>query len=512
MRDALQRSACNLQPNAFPSRNPKRAYQMNDDPPSPTPTARKKEPQLPLVWKPTDPAADLDELSDENRAVVDEIARLIKAKARETVLGAVRRWPPPYLVDLLQHLPLKRARTLFKWLVDKGHTRIAAELNPAYRSALLEDSSVARLVEVLNGLEPEEAADALDDLPAEVRAEVLPRLANREDIEALRNTVGESAASIMSRKFVAVPPDWTVGQVTSEIRTNAARIETLYAVNVVDGDQRPVGYLRLRDLLLLPKEARVGDVMQTDFIAVGPNTDQEAVARMAERYELSVVPVVDADGRLIGRITPKQLRRVLREEAEEDINLMSGLPADTRPDESVARIIRGRIPWLLVGLLGASLSATVVGAFEDELARAAILASFIPIVMSMAGNAGIQASTVAVQGLAIGTLGFGDLGWRLAKELTAALANGAIAAMVLAAMVYVVTRFIPVDSPLVLIGAASLALLSVILLAVAVGSTIPLVLDRLGIDPAMATGVFITTGNDILSVAVFFLIMTTVYI
>ncbi len=463
------------------------------------------------MWRSVGEGGIGDDLDAHNAAVVAEFARLIKAGEKDKVKRAIKRWPPQHLLALIVYLPIKRARKLLGWL-DKLQSRVVAELNPAFRSALLEDCTVQRLVEVLDGMEPEEAADQLEDLPEEVQLEVLPRLEQRTAIESLRGYRDESAGSIMSRKFVAVPPDWTVGQVTHEIRANSQAIEKLYAVNVVDADHRPVGYLRLRDLLLSPKEALVYDVMSTDFIAVGPDTDQEAVARIADRYELSVVPVVDKQGRLIGRITPKQLRRVLREEAEEDLNLMAGLPADTRPDESIGRIVRGRIPWLLIGLGGASLSAAVVGAFEGQLAKAAILASFIPIVMSMAGNAGIQASTVAVQGLSTGTIKFGDLGWRLLKELLAALANGAIAAAVLVALVIGVAQVAELDAPLVLAASAGLSLLSVVVVAASVGATIPIVLDKLGIDPAMATGVFITTGNDILSVMIFFLMMSLFYL
>lgn len=472
---------------------------------------KSKKPQIPLIWHADTNKTVSEDLSEPNRAVVDEFARLIKAGARETVLKAVRRMPPPSMVSLFVHLPLKRARKLTSWL-DQPQLRIIAELNPSFRAALLDDVAVQRLIDVLDGFEPEEAADALDDLPDEVAEQVLPRLKERETIEALRGYGEESAGSIMSRKFVAVPIDWTIGQVTADLRANAEAIEKLYAVYVVDAEQRPVGYLRLRDLLLTPKETLVQEIMQTDFVAVGPETDQEEVARFADRYELSVVPVVDRDGRLIGRITPKQLRRVLREEAEEDLNLMSGLPADSRPDQSIRRIVRGRIPWLLAGLAGASLSAAVVGAFEDQLAKAAILATFIPIVMSMAGNAGIQAATVAVQGLSSGTVTFADLGWRLGKELVAAVANGAIAASVLIALVLLVAQFIEVQHPLILALTAGLSLLSVIVVAVTVGASIPILLERIGIDPAMATGVFITTGNDIISVALFFLLMMMFYL
>jgi magnesium transporter len=287
----------------------------------------------PLIWHSVGEPGITDDLDDHNSAVVNVFSRLIKAGEREAVTKALRRWPPAHLVGLLVHLPLKRARVLINWL-DEYQARVVAELNPAFRDALLEDATVQRLAEVLDGLEPEEAARARGDLPEAVVQQVLPRLRERAAIESLRGYEEESAGSIMSRKFVAVPPDWTVGQVTSEIRAHAPTIDKLYAVNVVDADHRPVGYLRLRDLLLSPKEARVRDVMSTDFIAVGPDTDQEEVALLAERYELTVVPVIDRDGRMIGRITPKQLGRVLREEAEEDRNLMAGLPAATRPDES----------------------------------------------------------------------------------------------------------------------------------------------------------------------------------
>jgi len=253
--------------------------------------------------------------------------------------------------------------------------------------------------------------------------------------------------------------------------------------------------------------------MHTDFVAVTPDTDQEEVARLADRYELNVMPVVDANGQLVGRITPDRLQQVIRDEAEEDIKIMAGLATDTQPDESVRRIVRGRAPWLLVGLVGASLSGVVVGAYEEQLAQAAILASFIPIVMSTAGNAGIQASTVAVQGLATGTLTFADLGWRLGKELLGGLANGAIAAVAVALVLFIllVSRLGGIEAPLRLVITAGLAEMTVVVAAVTVGSTIPVILDRLGIDPAMATGVFITTGNDILAVLIFFVTVTLFY-
>jgi len=447
-----------------------------------------------------------------NRTLVDKVSRLIKAKERERLQVILSRLSPADVVALFLALPLKRARKLFEWRDRENETvKVMALLNPELRAALLKDASITRIVKVLDRMEPEQALQDLEDLPEDVAQQVLPRLKARKAIEELQAHGEDSAGSIMSRKFVAVPDDWTIGMVTADILANAQRIEKLYGVSVVDAHRRPIGYLKLRDLLLLPPEANVRAAMHTDFIAVTPDLDQEEVARLADRYELNVMPVVDANGRLVGRITPDRLRQVIRDEAEEDIKIMAGLATDTQPDESVQRIVRGRAPWLLVGLIGASLSGIVVGAYESQLAQAAILASFIPIVMSTAGNAGIQASTVAVQGLATGTLSFADLGWRLGKELMGALANGTIAAMALALLVLSLAQLGHVEAPLRLLVTAGLAEMTVVIAAVAVGTTVPVVLDRLGIDPAMATGVFITTGNDILAVLIFFLTVTLFY-
>lgn len=458
-----------------------------------------------LRWQPGD-----DHALDANRAVVDEISRIIKAKERKRLRAVLDSWPPEDVVALFLVLPLKRARKLFEWHARKT-VKVVALLNSELRAALLKDASIVRIVEVLDGIEPEEALQDLEELPEEVAEQVLPRLRARAAIAELQAHGEDSAGSIMSRKFIAVPAHWTIGRVTAEIRANARLIEKLYEVSVVDAERRAIGYLKLRDLLLLPREAKVRTAMHTDFIAVTPDTDQEEAARLADRYELNVMPVVDADGKLVGRITPDRLRQVIRDEADEDIKIMAGLATDTRHDESVRGIVRGRAPWLLVGLLGAGMSGVVVGAYEAQLAQAAILASFIPIVMSTAGNAGIQASTVAVQGLATGTLSFADLGWRLGKELLGAFANGAIAALALILLVLSLAYLSDIQAPLRLLITAGLAEMTVVIAAVAVGATIPVILDRLGIDPAMATGVFITTGNDILAVLIFFLAVTLFY-
>jgi magnesium transporter len=222
--------------------------------------------------------------------------------------------------------------------------------------------------------------------------------------------------------------------------------------------------------------------------------------------------VVDADERVIGRITLDELRDVVRREAEEDIKLMSGVAPDARPDESIGRLVKGRLPWLVGGLIGASIAAVVVGAFEEQLAKAAILATFIPIVMAMAGNAGIQASTVTVQGLALGNLWIGDIWRRIGKELLGSLINGVLVALLLGALILLAAQIFEIVDPLRLAFAAGLSLATMIVMAATLGATIPMALNHFKVDPAMATGVFITTSNDIFGVLIFFVIATLVYL
>lgn len=449
---------------------------------------------------------------DANSGTVKALAGLIKKGEKDQLLGTLRRWHPADVVELFVALPFKRSRKLFKWLPRRTAAKVLAEISPDFRTALMADATVSRTAELFDSLDPEEAAEAISDLPEDVAQRVLPMLSARAEIEAQLKYLKDSAGAIMSRKFVAVPEDWTIEKVIGAVQDNAQRIKRLYAVFVIDGGSRPVGYLRMRDLLLLPSQAVARDVMRDDFVAVGAQVDQEEVASLAESYEMNVVPVVDADGRIVGRISADRLQQVVREEAEEDMKIIGGVALDARPDDSLFRLVRGRLPWLLTGLIGSSVAATVVGSFEDELVKAAIIASFIPVCMAMAGNAGIQAATVSVQGLASGTLKLGDLGWRMAREASGAVLNGALVSMVVAMLVVGAAQLVDIDAPIRLALAVGTSLVIVMVLAASVGSTTPLILDRIGIDPAHAIGVFITTSNDILGVLVFFIVVTHIYV
>lgn len=452
------------------------------------------------------------ELAPENRELLAMLERLIRDDERANVLGTVGHWDALDIRDLLIYLPIKLARRLFSWLPAGSAVDVLVEVSPDLRAQLMQDIEVAQIAEIAGGLEEDDAVELLDDLPQSVVEQVLDRLPDSDDLRERLEFAEDTAGEAMTTKFVAVLDHWDVRTATRAVRKMAAEIESFYEVYVVNEARQLVGRLQLRDLLLNKKRARIRDIMREVEVYVSPDEDQEDVLELARTYNVQTIPVVDDEMHVIGRITVEELHDIVRDEAEEDIMLMSGLAPDALPDDSVGRIIRGRFPWLAGGLVGAAMAGAVVGSFEEQLRQAAILASFIPVVMAMAGNAGIQASTVTVQGLAAGNLWIGDLGRRVVKELLGSLINGTLIGIALALLVVAASGIVTVEAPVRLAVAAGLSVLLVTIIAATLGSTIPLVLNHFDIDPAVATGVFITTTNDILGVLVYFTVASTIYL
>lgn len=460
------------------------------------------------VWQ-REPA---NEALDENEGVLQHIRAMIKAGQRAELVETLKKWDPVDVMQLLTRLRLKQARKLFQWLPSNPSIKVVAELRSEFRATLLEEATLDQFSEILDGLDPEDAIDVLNEFPDDVAEELIARLPAIDSLEGVKNYAEESAGRVMARKFVALPETCSVGDAIAQIRKESDRIRKIFTIYALDDANRLTGTVEVGKLLLNDNSASLSSIMNRDFIAVSADMDQEEVLRIARRKDMRTVPVVSSDGQLIGRVTPKQLSRIASEESAEDLLLMSGVSGEAKADDTVFKIVKGRLPWLLTGLIGASVAATVVGSFEAQLAQAAILAAFIPVTMSMAGNAGLQASAVAVQGLATGAIWSGDILFRLFKELMAALVNGAIAGTILAGLVLIVSQVVPIEDPHQLALATSLSLLCVTTLAAMVGATVPIILDKVGIDPAMAIGVFITSSNDILGVLIFFLMATTFYL
>lgn len=452
------------------------------------------------------------ELHPDNRELLAEIDELISDDRRDDVMQVLRGWAAADIMELLILLPLRKARKLYDWLPPGPAVKVLVAISPDLRAVLMQESGIARVAAIAEELEEDDAVELLSDFPDDFVARVLDRLDNREALAERLEFAEDTAGEVMSNKFVVVLDSWDVGTATRAIRRKASMIEKFYEAYVVDSERRLVGRLKLRDLLLNRKKVLIRDVMRDVKVTVYPDADQEDVMELAARYKVQTIPVVNNEHHVIGRITVEELQEIIRDEAEEDMMLMSGVTPDSLPDHSLGKIIRGRLPWLIGGLVGAALAGFVVGNFEAELKQAAILATFIPVVMAMAGNAGIQASTVTVQGLASGNLWTGDVGRRIGKEFVGSVINGAVVAMLLIAMILVVALFISIHEPQRLAVAAGSSVAIVTSIAATLGSTVPLVLDHLDIDPAVATGVFITTANDILSVLVYFAIASAIYV
>ena len=453
-------------------------------------------------YEPPPPAVVDDDL-------VEAVAELVGAGHRGHVLNLVADLRPADVAALLQHLPPDLSRVLFHWLPDDVTSRALPELESAERVELLEGLSTPELVTLIDPLDTDDQADVLADVDLARVEDVLVQLEDASDVEALLSYGDDTAGGLMATEVVAVPLAATVAEATEAVRANADAVDPVFAVFAVDDEGKLAGVISLKRLLLSPAGASIADIAETDVVSVEPDLDQEMVARIMERYDLVALPVVSAGGRLLGRITIDDVMNVIREEAEEDLQRAVGITGDEELSSNVFAVSRGRLVWLLLGLCGAYVSGLVIVGFEEALTLAPVLALFIPIVMAMAGNAGIQSSAIAVQGLASGDLWQRDLARRIGKELAVALINGAVLAVALAGIV-VLSGFGDDTSRLAV--TAALALLIVIVLSTLVGATVPLALHRVGIDPALAMGPFITVSNDILGLTVFFLVATLLYL
>ena len=449
--------------------------------------------------------------------LVDDISALVDSGQKAMVLNLITDLHPADLAQLITHLPNGDAKQLFAWLPSEQGGDLLAELDSVFRGELLEEVLPGRVTQLLVELDTDDVADIVADLPEEVAEEVLPLLDDAEDVRTLLSYDEESAGGIMGREYVSAMGSWTVKEVIEEVRRLAESIDQIYVVYIVNESRRLEGFVTLKQLLLASRSIHAYEIMRTDLVSVPVDLDQEEVARIMERYDLVALPVVNQEKKLVGRITIDDIVDVIREEAEEDIQLMSGVTGGEEPTDSVLRITRGRLPWLLVGLVGAGLSGFVIGGFEQALEEAVILAAFIPIMMATAGNVGIQSSAIVVQGLASGDVWSSDVMQRLGKETTVALINGIALSVVLALAVMALPLLSSqidavIDSATLLALTAGLSLLAVIILATVIGTTVPLFLHRSGIDPAIATGPFITTSNDIIGLTVYFLIATFIYL
>lgn len=357
--------------------------------------------------------------------------------------------------------------------------------------------------EFVDNMDSDDAADMLNELPASLTEEVIALMSDEEqarNVTSLLRYKDDTAGGLMAKELIKVNIEWTLAECVEEIRKQAEDVERVYSVYVVDSKNRLKGIVSLKNLILHPATVKVESIYNPDIQEVTTHTSGEEVAQIMHKYDLIALPVVDVLGRLMGRITIDDVVEFIKDEADKDYQLLSGISEDVELTDKVWILSRARLPWLLIGLLGGIASSRVVGLYEGELLIHPQMAFFMPLVAAMGGNAGVQSSAIVVQGLANNTMGTKDIMPKLGKEFLVALINGLICALV------ILGYNLFIGSSQDLSFTVGTALLSVIIFASVLGMIVPLLLDKAKIDPALATGPFITTTNDLLGLGVYFTI------
>jgi len=426
---------------------------------------------------------------------------VLDIRDREAVIASLDGVNPADISSLLYEYNSEESKWVLDLLERDVHAQIIKDLDTDTRKVFLKIYNLSELVEVINQLDSDDAADILNELPIKTSEEVIAGLDAqlRSQVIDLLRYDEHVAGGLMAKELVKVRDHWTVVECIREIRLQAEQVSKFYAAYVVDGEDRLLGRISLQELILRDSKTLVRDILE-EVIPVETYMEDLEVAEIMKKYDYESVPVVNVQGVLVGRITIDDVVDVISEQADEDRQAMAGISEDVEEDDTVWRNTRARLPWLLVGVLGGLLSARFMGFFEGELTRIAAISFFVPLIQATGGNVGIQSSSIIVQRLA-GSYVPGTMRDRLAKVFLVALLNGTFLSLV----VFAANLFLFGTGPLTFI--VSVALFAVVVFASFIGTLTPLILHRFGFNPALASGPFITTTNDLLGLTVYFSIV-----
>ena len=416
-----------------------------------------------------------------------------------------------YEVDIaliLNRLDLEESIYLYNLIEEDQKANVLLELEEDKREAILATFSTKEIAEQLDNMDSDDAADVINELPEEIQNEVLSQIEDIEqasDIADLMSYDEGTAGSLMAKELISVYAHESVSACIDEIRRQTDNVETMYAVYVVDMNEKLIGMLSLKKLIISHPLAKVEEIYDPVVISTKTSASSEDVAELIQKYDLVVLPVVDQLGRLVGRITIDDVVDVMREEAEKDIQLMSGITDDVDSNDSLWRLSRARIPWLLVGMCGGIVGSRIIGGYEAQIKLHPEMAFFIPLIGATGGNVGVQSSAIIVQGLANNTLITDKIAPKLLKELGVGLINGLICSSL------ILGYNLLINESWQLAATVSVALITVILCASFLGTFVPLTMNRFKINPALATGPFVTTLNDIIGITIYFLVGRLLY-
>lgn len=437
-------------------------------------------------------------ISDETILQIEE---LIASGKEAELLAILEDIHAVDIAEIMNELHTEEAIYIFDILDSEVTAEILLNLNDDLREKILKSLSPKEIAEELDELDTDDAADIIAELSEKRKEEVLLELEDLEhakDIVELLRYDEDTAGGLMAKEFVSVNENWSILTCVKEMRKQAEHVSRVHSIYVVDDEGRLKGRLSLKDLLTSSTTTHISDVYipKVDYVKV--DTEDTEVARIMQKYDLEAIPVVDEMGRLVGRITIDDIVDVIKEEADKDYQLAAGISQDVDTNDSILTLTKARLPWLILAMIGGFVAVNVSRSFEDAMEKFGVLFFFTPLIAAMAGNVGVQSSAIIVQGLANNTIS-GSIWKRLGKEVSLSLLNGFLLAILLMIGSHVL---LGVDY---IIGiTVSIALISVIIIASLIGTFVPILLNKYGVDPALATGPFITTSNDIFGILIYF--------
>ena len=438
-----------------------------------------------------------------NNIYLEKLKLYIKKKDSSKLAKIISTLHAADIAEIIEYLSDEQAKYFYQLIQnEQDSAAVLIELEDNTRENLMKGLSAKKIAEeVIENLATDDAADIIGELSEVKKEQVLSHIEDFQHASGISDLLSyaeNTAGSLMEKELIKVNKDWNTLQCLKEMRKQANNIKNVYTIYVVDDKEKLLGLMSLRRLLLTKKTTAIKDIMFTDIISVTTNQKNEEAANLMQKYDLVVLPVTNNSGKLLGRITFDDIMDVTKEEAEKDYQMASGISEDVESKDSVWEITRARLPWLLIGMLGGLFGAKVIGGFN--LKTSFELALFIPLIAAMGGNVGIQSAAIVVQGLANNSLKLENVAQKLLKELVVALVNGIICSVIIFIAAFTLGYSTNLST------AVSISLLTVTIFAALFGTFIPLTLKKNNIDPALATGPFITTINDVLGLFIYFCI------
>ena len=433
---------------------------------------------------------------------IEHIEQLIEEKNEPLAREAINDLHPADIAELFRELNLREAEWLFN-LLDNNEVRadVLMELDEEDRKKLLEGMAPEQIGHFIDLIDTDDAVDLIQELDEEDRDEVIQHIDDMEqagDIVDLLQYGEDTAGGLMGTEMIEVNENWSMPECLKEMRRQAEDLDDIYSVYVIDDDHRLRGVLPLKKMITHPNVSKVKHVMETDPVSVRTETPIEDVAIDFEKYDLVAMPVVDSIGRLVGQITVDDVMDEVREQSERDYQLASGISSDVDADDSVLAQTKARLPWLLIGLIGGIINSLILGGFEAQIAQVTALAIFIPLIGGTGGNVGVQASAIVVQGLANGRLDLTESWAQMRRGVMVALLN----AVVISGLIFLY-NFIMLPGDYAVTLAVATSLFCVVIFASIFGTLVPLTLEKLKINPALATGPFIQITNDVVGLLIY---------